>query len=452
MITFKLTFSASLLIAGLASMADSDMESEYMKPGFHDVAESQNFFEQSGINKEEFLAKIKSPLHPDGGVDRRRSWREGRGPGSDWTVDPNPYHFWWSRPDVRQMRWYMWGEDGEWDKDSSTRGADETWGNWRDAVDSKEFDPKVPTVFVIVGFMNDPKAYGETIKLFLERYADGVNIILVETHDGMFANLANGRLGGIWSFPFYLDAAHNTQDVGYQTAGIYASLLNAHGDTDSSAHPMLHQNGESWNVQCIGGSLGAQACGRFGRTVDALTDVPVNRITALDAAGPAFQEGQPMAFYSVNKDDGYFVEAVHTNGRFARRPSFIQGVMEGFYGLDKPYGDADFYVNGGQYQPGCMMLGCSHGRMLELWEVTAVEGNEFKTEECRSWEECSCYNGSCREKASTRTPSDVTMGQFGTQDAKGLFFVPTSGNSRRGFKFNDELYIHPDGRLDQGSN
>lgn len=64
--------------------------------------------------------------------------------------------------------------------------------------------------------------------------------------------------------------------------------------------------------------------------------------SALDPAYPGF-EG-PNARRRLNKTDARFVDVIHTNARFG---------LNNAVGLETPLGHADFYPNGGSYQPGC---------------------------------------------------------------------------------------------------
>ena len=62
---------------------------------------------------------------------------------------------------------------------------------------------------------------------------------------------------------------------------------------------------------------------------------------ALDPAGPAFYTGNLAR--TINKEDGQFVDAIHTNA--------------GQLGIWQNVGQVDFYMNGGSGpQPGCYDL------------------------------------------------------------------------------------------------
>ncbi|CAB3240378.1 unnamed protein product [Arctia plantaginis] len=83
----------------------------------------------------------------------------------------------------------------------------------------------------------------------------------------------------------------------------------------------------------------------------------------LDPAGPQWG-GNSLA---LNRNDGQYVEVIHTNG--------------GFYGIFDRIADADFYPNGGRNQPGCWSNVCSHGRAHELFAET-VRRNHLNGRAC----------------------------------------------------------------------
>lgn len=96
-----------------------------------------------------------------------------------------------------------------------------------------------------------------------------------------------------WNHPIYFKAATNTRDY-------VAPFLR---DLISSISSKF--------VMCIGQSLGAQACGAFGRAMSEINS-PIDVIHALDPAGPAFDNGW-FNLINVNKNDSKFVSAIHTD-------------------------------------------------------------------------------------------------------------------------------------------
>ncbi|KAJ3642557.1 hypothetical protein Zmor_025322 [Zophobas morio] len=104
------------------------------------------------------------------------------------------------------------------------------------------------------------------------------------------------------------------------------------------------------NVHLIGHSLGAHLAGFVGKNLFARTGNKVARITATDAAGPGFERSEAEA--RLSKHDASFVDVIHTD--------------VGYFGIMKPIGHVDFYVNYGSIQPGCPSRqvddNCSHAR------------------------------------------------------------------------------------------
>jgi hypothetical protein len=88
----------------------------------------------------------------------------------------------------------------------------------------------------------------------------------------------------------------------------------------------------------LGHSLGAHTCGIASNAIGN----QMARISGLDPAGPFF-EGKHLAV-RLDQDDAKFVDIIHSNTDIA----FGVGL-----GSKDPSGHLDFYVNGGQNQPGC---------------------------------------------------------------------------------------------------
>lgn len=104
----------------------------------------------------------------------------------------------------------------------------------------------------------------------------------------------------------------------------------------------------SSGLHVIGFSLGGHVA---ASAADFLAPYKIPRITGLDPALPFF-----WGFGSqrrLGKDDGIFVDVIHTN-------AFVEGHF-------LTLGHVDFFVNGGVIQPGCGgnlidKIGCSHAR------------------------------------------------------------------------------------------
>lgn len=62
----------------------------------------------------------------------------------------------------------------------------------------------------------------------------------------------------------------------------------------------------------------------------------------LDPAGPSFEHADDQS--TLSRDDGQFVDVLHTNTR---------GSPDRSIGIQRPVGHIDIYPNGGTFQPGC---------------------------------------------------------------------------------------------------
>lgn len=106
-------------------------------------------------------------------------------------------------------------------------------------------------------------------------------------------------------------------------------------------------------------------------------------LSGLDPAGPAWNGNS----FALNKNDGQYVEVIHTDGRFL--------------GIFNPIGDADFYPNGGTHpQPGCALFStCSHERAIHFFAAT-VRYNHIIGRACANINQVSnpnlCTGGSLR--------------------------------------------------------
>ena len=81
----------------------------------------------------------------------------------------------------------------------------------------------------------------------------------------------------------------------------------------------------SYTTFCIGLSLGSHTCGFLGKS-----SKMVDKIFAIDPAGPIFDHHPPD--FRLDRGDATVVHALHTSS--------------GYYGLEDPIADVDFYPNG----------------------------------------------------------------------------------------------------------
>jgi len=192
------------------------------------------------------------------------------------------------------------------------------------------FDASRRTVFLVHGFTQS--GYSSWVQDMYEALLnrEDMNVILVDWRDG--ASIA------IRAFP-----ASNTRVVGSVIAELAQSLVD--------------DRGMRWeDVQCIGFSAGAHACGFFGKNV---TSGIVDRVTGLDPAGDSFNHNEEIERLSAG--DARFTDIIHTNA-YGAIPS----------GINRDCGHVDFWANGGRDQPGCLILGeiCDHQRAPTYYQST----------------------------------------------------------------------------------
>ncbi|KAG8181164.1 hypothetical protein JTE90_010938 [Oedothorax gibbosus] len=186
--------------------------------------------------------------------------------------------------------------------------------------------------------------------------------------------------------------------VGFELTNLIGFLMN---NTGASA--------ESFHI--IGHSVGAHIGGIAGKLTPNL-----GRITSLDAAALLF-ESFPK-YFKVAQGDAKLVDAIHTNGGI----SLFKGA-----GIKAPYGDQDFFPNGGSTQPGCEIGevyldsdgtnttvvssgtedSCNHNRASMLF-LASINECRFKSVHCGSYEDflSASYNPTCHNHNSTNQCSN----------------------------------------------
>ena len=194
----------------------------------------------------------------------------------------------------------------------------------------------------------------------------------------------------------------------------------------------LLKNGPGFDLtkaHCIGLGPGAHVCGFIAKHLSKRW----SRITGLDPAYPYFDWDNPTT--RLDKSDGDFVDIIHTSR----------------LGLERPIGHADFYINGGAYQPGCAvanirrrrhgvlatfvkqftlaieeLFACSHIRAALLYAET-VWNPPGGTGVCTFTTFCPCFSvvdynrGSC-----SICESPVTMGYWADSKVHGTFYGTTT--------------------------
>ncbi|XP_013193873.1 phospholipase A1 [Amyelois transitella] len=149
---------------------------------------------------------------------------------------------------------------------------------------------------------------------------------------------------------------------------------------------LSEQGMEAENLELVGLSLGAHIVGYAAKHFYAATGKKPSRITGLDPAGPCFRS--LPSEYRLDSSDADKVDVVHTN-------------IDGF-GIAERLGHVDFYVNGGEFQPGdlsyvpCLVI-CSHVKSLLYWWQALEHPKMFIGVKCDSVQDArlaNCYNNS----------------------------------------------------------
>ncbi|XP_026740983.1 pancreatic lipase-related protein 2-like [Trichoplusia ni] len=195
-----------------------------------------------------------------------------------------------------------------------------------DSIQNSNFNPDLKTVVVAHGWLGSQN--NEMNALIRDAYLakEDVNLIVVDWRRLAVAN--------------YVTAARGIPAVGRALGEFLQFLNNRHG---------LDYN----EVHLVGFSLGAHLVGNAGR----LLNGQIARITGLDPAGPLWNINSNR----LNPNDAIYVEAVHTDG----------DTFEGL-GIGSDVGNANFYVNGGTSQPGCLTLICNHNRAYRLFAASVT--------------------------------------------------------------------------------
>jgi len=208
------------------------------------------------------------------------------------------------------------------------------------SIRGSNFNPGRPTRFLIHGWLEDRRSdiNSETSSELLLYY--DFNIIRVDWSEG----------GRVLS---YAVAASRVEVTGQALA----QMIDFMSDNNFLRFE---------DLTLIGFNLGAHCAGHAGKYV---RRGRINSIVGLDPSADQFSARAPWGRLAVG--DARYVEVIHTNGA---------GLITG-NGIGFSIGDADFYPNGGQDQPGCRTNQCSHSRAVPLY-VESVAENRFRASLC----------------------------------------------------------------------
>ncbi|XP_057338618.1 pancreatic triacylglycerol lipase-like [Microplitis mediator] len=188
---------------------------------------------------------------------------------------------------------------------------------WPSIEMNPEFDPQKPMYFITHGYSSDSNtAWFKNLTEALLFMTDG-NVFAVDWAQG--------------SSGFYFTAAANTRTVAAEIRRVIHYLQD-------------NYSLDVQNVHLLGHSLGSHIMGYVGKN---FTDPKIHRITALDPAQPGFQGRNPEV--RLDNTDADFVDVVHTDGK-----PFLPFLG---LGMTSGVGDVDYFVNGGKWQPNCLLDG-----------------------------------------------------------------------------------------------
>uniref|UniRef100_UPI00398F7ABD phospholipase A1 member A n=1 Tax=Pristiophorus japonicus TaxID=55135 RepID=UPI00398F7ABD len=222
-------------------------------------------------------------------------------------------------------------------------------------IENSNFNGSLPTKLIMHGYriMGSKPSWVDTLAKELISAMD-VNVILVDWIIGSTAA--------------YNYAVKNTAKLGLVVSTLVASFL-SYGSTEDSVH-------------LIGISLGAHVAGFVGRMFHG----KLGRITGLDPAGPLFSKASVDE--RLDPSDAMFVEAIHSDSDN--------------FGISRPVGHIDFYLNDGKDQPGCRrlflfsvykLLICDHMRAVYLYISSIKNHCPLVAFPCQTYEYFT--NGQC---------------------------------------------------------
>nr|XP_049706707.1 lipase member H [Helicoverpa armigera] len=244
-------------------------------------------------------------------------------------------------------------------------------------------DFKKKTVMYVGGFLDHPQLpFALTAGAVYKRM--GYNVFLLDTN--RFTTVA------------YPVAASNMRTIGKHVAEMLATL-NKYG-----LNPQ--------NLELVGLSLGAHTISFIAKNYRLQTGMNISRLTGLDPSGPCFRNLGPED--RLDQTDADFVDVVETN---------IDG-----YGMAAPVGHVNFYVNGGEFQPGdffwvpCEVI-CSHIRSFTIWIAALMNPNSFIAMKCDSVQEA--RDKDCYDKNPVVTN---LLGPNTDRNVQGIFYLATQNN------------------------
>ncbi|XP_067849124.1 phospholipase A1 member A [Heptranchias perlo] len=263
-------------------------------------------------------------------------------------------------------------------------------------IENSNFNRSLPTKLIMHGYRitGSKPSWVDTLAKELISAMD-VNIVIVDWLIGATA--------------LYPNAVQNSAKLGLKVSTLIASLV-SQGSREDSFH-------------LIGISLGAHVAGFVGRMFNGR----LGRITGLDPAGPKFSKASVDE--RLDPGDALFVEAIHSDSDN--------------FGISRPVGHIDFYLNGGKDQPGCRPTSissvykfviCDHMRAVHLYISSIKKHCPLVAFPCQTYEDFTngqCVN--CHNHSLQRCPRIGLLERGGlsadVQPKEVKVFLMTSSNS-----------------------
>ncbi|CAF4904967.1 unnamed protein product [Pieris macdunnoughi] len=161
------------------------------------------------------------------------------------------------------------------------------------------------------------------------------------------------------------------------------------------------------NLELVGMSIGAHVISYAAKHLIAVRGKKAFKLTGLDPAGPCFRNQPPDEIFS--SQDAERVSAIHTN--------------IDVFGMSRAFGQVDFYVNGGEFQPGALpdpvcLAVCSHIKALEYYTHILQYPRSFIGVKCDSIQDArlsKCFGNKERNLAGPLTDFSKP----------GIYYLPT---------------------------
>ncbi|KAK7074055.1 hypothetical protein SK128_007699 [Halocaridina rubra] len=146
-------------------------------------------------------------------------------------------------------------------------------------------------------------------------------------------------------------------------------------------------------------------------------------LSGLDPAGLLYHQVGPDE--RLDRSDADYVDIIHTNGCNSPYDPWLS-----CYGLDEIIGHADFWPNGGKYQPACKEqfkgdIGCDHMMSYRYFMESVDYGTNdtfFLARNCTDWQSYKVGNCSCGRYAQY-------MGLYSNIRLHGRFYLITNSSS-----------------------